>query len=567
MSTNAKVYVSTLSLDSGDWQETGTGTIKMKHSTCRRFLSCLARAFCCRRRRRTTRAPKITELSPLPAPHPPSSSLIEEICTLPPAPLPSFAIAIPAFPVTPFPAIEEDFPLPSARTPHFTVPEEASPVPLPAPHTPPSPVKEAASPIPAASVVPIPSGEDDSPLPAPRTPSSPVTEEASPVDAALPSHTPAIEEDFPLPAPALEDDAAEGKKKKRRRHRRKVTAAVSSGVAPSSLPPPSPVTEAAIRLPAPAPIAVPVVEDTAALSTEVPAHSDNVVVTDGQKKKRTRQRRGARAAVNTAPTHDPTPPSTSGPIQFEEPEVADDIRDLVLMRRGQELTYSRVVYVEGVDATHADGDGWAECCVRKEEAMRRRRVKQQAPAAAAPATPRTKEVAAAAAARKPRKKRQQAAARGPVWASWQEPEVECLLPVSPHLRRHIVGRGAAHLSDLRREFPAVRVRVPPPNDFVSGDVAVTGPRSQAHAALARLTALLQHPRPATKPKLPTTHDPQAPIQNSPHPSNSITRTASPTSSSSVKKPKKINTQQKKNKMNKKAFIKKGGQKVPKGRRN
>ncbi|KAK8380197.1 hypothetical protein O3P69_016675 [Scylla paramamosain] len=135
----------------------------------------------------------------------------------------------------------------------------------------------------------------------------------------------------------------------------------------------------------------------------------------------------------------------------------------------------------------ADKDGWT--VVRRRKRMPRKKEVLLGVAEAKASSGEAPRCQAKAAPRKARRERPQAVSS--VRASWQEEVTEAVVPVAPHMRRHIVGPRGATLRELLRDFNGVSVAVPPPRDAATHTVTLRGPPRQVNSAAARVQALLR----------------------------------------------------------------------------
>ena len=69
--------------------------------------------------------------------------------------------------------------------------------------------------------------------------------------------------------------------------------------------------------------------------------------------------------------------------------------------------------------------------------------------------------------------------------------MEVAVPVPPDRRRYVIGTWGETIRQLQHQYPAVRVSVPPPQDFTSREVIVKGPKTQADAVAHQITLRLQ----------------------------------------------------------------------------
>ncbi|MPC17407.1 hypothetical protein E2C01_010262 [Portunus trituberculatus] len=97
--------------------------------------------------------------------------------------------------------------------------------------------------------------------------------------------------------------------------------------------------------------------------------------------------------------------------------------------------------------------------------------------------------------RKPKKSRRSNKCRqderDKVRLSWQESTVKVAVPVAPNRRRHVIGMRGDTIHQLQLQYLAVRVSVPLPQDLVSQEVIIEGPKTQADAVALQITRRLQ----------------------------------------------------------------------------
>ena len=81
--------------------------------------------------------------------------------------------------------------------------------------------------------------------------------------------------------------------------------------------------------------------------------------------------------------------------------------------------------------------------------------------------------------------------RDKVRQSWAQETVTVVLQVAPNMRGHVVGHGGEALRTLAREYPSVRVTVPPPRDTQTTTITIRGVPVQVTAVQGCISARLK----------------------------------------------------------------------------
>uniref|UniRef100_A0A0P4W3V1 K Homology domain-containing protein n=1 Tax=Scylla olivacea TaxID=85551 RepID=A0A0P4W3V1_SCYOL len=172
-------------------------------------------------------------------------------------------------------------------------------------------------------------------------------------------------------------------------------------------------------------------------------------------------------------------------IHAEKDTEEEDEEEQGVAAAGEDLAQGALC-VSGATPTEEE-EGWTVVRHRKKRPRKKEALPGVAEAKASSGEAPRRQVKATP--RKARRERPQAVSS--VRASWQEEVTEAVVPVAPHMRRHIVGPRGATLRELLREFDGVSVAVPPPRDTVTRTVTLRGPPLQVNGAAKRVQSLLQ----------------------------------------------------------------------------